>query len=269
MSDSVLFEQRGAVGIITLNRPQTLNALSADVVEGVRTVLARVAGDRSVRALVLTGAGRAFCAGAALEPSMFEAFGVVEGTTGGDKTAEMMERAFNPMMRELYRLGKPTVAAVNGVVAGGGVGVALVCDIVLAARSAKFYLPFGQRLGIVPDLCSAWMLTRNIGRARTLGLALLGDKIPAEQAEQWGLVWRCVEDSSLTEESLAVAQRLADGPTEALVWTRRAIDAGDSNNYEEQLDYEREAQRVLSNRPAVIEGFVAFHEKRKPRFHED
>ncbi|MBP1687004.1 MAG: Enoyl-CoA hydratase/isomerase [Deltaproteobacteria bacterium] len=268
MSDSVLFEQQGAIGVVTLNRPESLNAISADLIEGVRTVVARVAVDRSVRALVLTGAGRAFCAGADLSPTMFETFGIVEGT-GGDQTAQMMERAFNPMMREIYRLEKPTVAAVNGMVAGGGVGVALVCDIVLAARSAKFYLPFGPRLGIVPDLCSSWMLARNIGRARTLGLALLGDKIPAEQAEQWGLIWRCVDDTRLMEESLGVAQRLADGPTEALVWTRRAIDAADFNNYEEQLDYEREAQRVLGNRPTVAEGFLAFHEKRKPRFHED
>ncbi|MFN8624788.1 MAG: enoyl-CoA hydratase-related protein [Candidatus Binatia bacterium] len=268
MSDSVLFEQRGAVGLVTFNRPEALNALSADLVEGMRAVVARVAADRSVRALVLTGAGRAFCAGADLSPAMFATFGVGDGN-GGDQTAQMMERAFNPMMRELYRLEKPTVAAVNGVVAGGGVGVALVCDIVLAARAATFYLPFGQRLGIVPDLCSAWLLVRNVGRARTLGLALLGDKISAEQAEQWGIIWRCVDDTRLMEEALGVAQRLADGPTEALVWTRRAIDAADFNTYDEQLDSEREAQRVLGNRPAVVEGFLAFREKRKPRFHED
>jgi 2-(1,2-epoxy-1,2-dihydrophenyl)acetyl-CoA isomerase len=177
-----------------------------------------------------------------------------------------MEDYFNPLVRDLYHLEKPTVAAVNGIAAGGGVGLALTADIVLAAHSASFKLVFVPKLGIVPDCGASFHLQRLVGRARALGMILLGESLPAERAAEWGLIWRCVDDDELMDEAMAIAGRMAAGPTLAFPQLRRVIAAADHNTLEEQLDLERDTQRILADTADFLEGVMAFGQKRKPNF---
>jgi 2-(1,2-epoxy-1,2-dihydrophenyl)acetyl-CoA isomerase len=266
MPENVLLERHENIAILTLNRPDALNALNGALIRDMREAVATVASDRSARALVLTGEGRAFCAGADLRPEgepPAQAAGAV-----GERVARTMDTSFNPMMRELYAIEKPTVAAVNGIAAGGGAGVALVTDITIAARSAEFVQVFAPRLGIVPDLGCSWQLPRRLGRARALGLALLGDRLPAEQAAAWGMIWSCVEDERLMPEAISIATRLADGPARAFALTRRAIDVAVQQGFDAHLDHERDCQRVLCAGPEFAEGLAAFREKRPPRFRD-
>ena len=177
-----------------------------------------------------------------------------------------MKTHFNPLINEIYRLEKPVLSAVNGVAAGGGVGVALAADMVIAARSAYFVQVFGPRLGIVPDCGCTWFLPRLVGRARALGLALLGEKLPAEQAAEWGLIWKCVEDGTLMDEVAAVAERLSKGPTKAYGYIKKAYAESQRNRLDEQLEYERFCQRTLCDTSDFLEGVTAFLEKRPARF---
>jgi 2-(1,2-epoxy-1,2-dihydrophenyl)acetyl-CoA isomerase len=260
----VLFERDGDVAVLTLNEPQRLNPLTGSVQRALQEHLVRLRDDTSVRALVITGAGRGFCVGADLA-SMQDGT-LDEGVSLGEHVAQTMERMTNRLIEDLSTFPAPVISAVNGAAAGAGVGVALAGDVVLAARSAYFYLPFVPKLGIVPDLGTTWFLPRMLGRARAAGLMLLGDRVSAVQAAEWGLVWGCVEDAALREQALALAHRLARGPAHAAQEVRAALDAAEMHTLREQLQYEASRQRVLIDRPEFAEGVQAFLEKREPKF---
>jgi len=250
------------IALLTLNRPDVLNSINTQLIADMRACVAEVASNPEARVLLITGSGRGFCAGADLAAQGQRE----EGMTVGQGVAHGMTVGFNPMMRELYALEKPIVAAVNGVTAGGGVGLALAADIVIAAKSATFVQVFGPRLGLIPDLGCTWHLPRLVGRARALGLALLGDKLPAETAAEWGLIWKCVEDDALMNEARAVAIRMAKGPTNAFGEIRKAIDAAGRNDFPGQLDYERDVQGMLGDHPNFTAGVKAFLTKKDPEF---
>ena len=202
--ESIEFEKSDGIALLKLNRPKVLNSLNAQLMDEMRSALAEVSGSDAVRALVVTGNGRGFCAGADLGGGERK-----PGVSLGEAVAQSMEERFNPLVRDLFHLNKPWVAAVNGTTAGGGVGIALSADIAIAARSATFKLVFVPRLGIIPDCGASFFLQRAIGRARALGMSMLGESLPAEQAAEWGLVWSCVDDDKLMGEAMAVAARLA------------------------------------------------------------
>jgi 2-(1,2-epoxy-1,2-dihydrophenyl)acetyl-CoA isomerase len=259
--DLIELETRDGVALLKLNRPEVLNSLNEPLIREIRSGLAAVSADPAARALVLTGAGRGFCAGADLSGGKTR-----PGLSVGEAVAQNMDELFNPLVRDLYHLDKPTVTAVNGTAAGGAVGLALTTDIVLAARSASFKLIFVPRLGIIPDCAASFHLQRLIGRARALGVSMLGEPIPAELAAEWGLIWRCVDDDELMDETMAVAGRLAAGPTLAYAQLRKALGAADHNTLDEQLDVERDAQRILGDSEDFLEGVMAFGQKREPKF---
>jgi 2-(1,2-epoxy-1,2-dihydrophenyl)acetyl-CoA isomerase len=222
--------------------------------------------DASVRALIITGAGRGFCAGWQLDESGVpglpdESFGV--------RQAHLMAEYFNPVIQTLHDLPFPTVAAVNGVCAGAGVSVALAADIVLAAEDAAFVLTFTPKLGLVPDLGATWKLPRLIGWARAQAVTLLGDRITAQQAENWGMIWRHLPGQELQAEAMRVAQRLAESPKGMGLEVRHAFHEAQVNGLATQMDYERLRQRELLDSPAFNEGLKAFQEKRAPNFHGD
>lgn len=259
----ILYEVDGNVAIVSLNNPGRLNPMSRPMQQALREALEKIRADCTIRVLLLTGIGKAFCVGADLS-GMNDSDN--DGQSLGNLTADRMETVSNRLIAELRELPVPVVCALNGATAGAGVGLALAADVVIAARSAYFYLPFIPRLGIVPDLGTTWFLTRLLGRARATALALLGDRLPAEKAEQWGLIWSCVDDAVLMDEAKAVAGRLANLPAYAVLETRRAYDAADHNTLPAQLDYERERQRELIDRAPFAEGVRAFMEKREPIF---
>ena len=259
--DLIELEISDGVALLKLNRPQVLNSLNEPLIREIRSGLAAVSADPTARALVLTGAGRGFCAGADLSGGS-----MTPNLSLGEVVAESMEEFFNPLVRDLFHLDKPTVAAVNGTAAGGGVGIALNADIALAARSASFRLVFVPKLGIVPDCAASFHLPRVIGRARALGMSILGESLPAERAAEWGLIWSCVDDDKLMDEAMAIAARLAVGPTLAFPQLRRALAAAEHNTLDEQLDLERDTQRILCNSKDFMEGTMAFLQKRKPEF---
>jgi 2-(1,2-epoxy-1,2-dihydrophenyl)acetyl-CoA isomerase len=225
---TIKLETTDGIALLTLNRPEVLNSINMALIAEMRAAVAEVAADKSVRVLVITGAGRAFCAGADLAAQSTRP----EGMSIGQGVAHGMDTSFNPMMRELYALQKPIISAVNGTTAGGGVGLALVADICIATKSATFIQVFGPRLGLIPDLGVTWHLPRLVGRARALGLALTGDRLPAETAAEWGLIWKCVEDGELMGEAMSVASKLSKGPTNAFLQIRKAIDAAEHNTYD-------------------------------------
>ena len=260
-TDILQFERHDDVALLRFNIPQRLNPLTADLQHALRAELARLRTDTTVRALMLTGGGKAFCVGADLGSMTPPG-----GASLGAQTADAMEALSNRVIEDLRSLPFPVVSAVNGPCAGAGVGVALAADVVIAARSAYFYLPFMPRLGIVPDLGTTWFLDRFVGRARATALALLGDRLPAEQAVQWGLIWSCADDAALLDEALALARRLAQLPAHAAPEIRRASDAAGANTLLEQLHYEASRQRELIDRPEFREGVRAFLEKRDPVF---
>jgi 2-(1,2-epoxy-1,2-dihydrophenyl)acetyl-CoA isomerase len=256
-------ERHDRVAILTLDNPDRLNPITAAQQKGLRTLLAEVARDRDLGVLVLTGAGRAFSSGADLTGTTP---GTEDGQSLGQRAADSMHAVLNRVVTDLRGLPIPVVCAINGVAAGGGLGYALAGDIVIAARSASFYLPFMARLGIVPDVGSSWFYQRLLGTARATALTLLGEKLSAERAAQWGLVWACVDDEQLMPEALSIARRLAELPAHAALETRRVFEAAASNTLPQQLHYEAERQRELLDRPEFAEGVRAFLEKRVPRF---
>ncbi|MEP7295559.1 MAG: enoyl-CoA hydratase-related protein [Burkholderiales bacterium] len=260
----VRFERDGDVAILTLANPARLNPLGIGLQQRLRALLAEIRDDRGVRAVVLTGEGKGFCVGADLSAMGPAADG--DARSLGERTADTMQALSNRLILDLRELPVPVVCAVNGACAGAGVGLALAADLVLMACSAYFYLPFFPKLGIVPDLGSTWFLERFAGRGRALALTLLGDRLGAERAVQWGLAWDTVDDAALRAQALALAHRLAALPAHAAVEARRAFDAAAASTLPEQLSYEAERQRVLLDLPSFAEGVAAFGEKREPRF---
>jgi 2-(1,2-epoxy-1,2-dihydrophenyl)acetyl-CoA isomerase len=256
----VLTETRGAVRLITLHRPAALNSFTAQMHAELRAALDAAAQDAAIRAVVVTGAGRGFCAGQDLNDA-----GMAPGAGGTPDVGAVIERLYRPLALRLRTMPVPVIAAVNGVAAGAGANFALGCDLVLAARSASFIQAF-SRIGLVPDCGGTWLLPRLVGRARALGLAMTGDKLPAEEAERIGLIWRCVDDAALMDEALALATRLAAMPTRALAETRRAIDAAMAMDLPEALTLEAGAQRELGRAHDFAEGVAAFLAKRPPVF---
>ena len=255
---SIQYSVADHIARLTLNRPDRLNSFNAAMHEEVRYALTQVVVD-GARVLVLTGAGRGFCAGQDLGDRA-----VAPGARGAD-LGESIERNYKPLVLALRNLPMPVIAAVNGVAAGAGASIALACDIVIAARSAAFVQAF-CRLGLVPDSGATWFLPRLVGHARAIGLAMLGDKLPAEQAADWGLIWRCVDDADFTTVVDTLAAELAVAPTLGLVRTRQAIQAAWQHSLAEQLNVERDYQRELGWSSDYAEGVAAFAEKRTPRF---
>ena len=257
--DHIVYESRGGVGRLTLNRPDRLNSFNDAMHAEVRDALAAARGDASVRVLLLTGAGRGFCAGQDLSDRA-----VAPGGAPVDLGASI-ERNYKPLVLALRSMPVPTVCAVNGVAAGAGANLALACDIVVATKSASFIQAF-CRIGLVPDSGGTYWLPRLVGTARAIGLAMLGDKVSAEQAAAWGMIWQAVDDAAFAEAVEKLLAHLAAAPTKGLVATRRAIHASSSNALEAQLDLERDLQRELGYGEDYREGVAAFVEKRAPRF---
>jgi 2-(1,2-epoxy-1,2-dihydrophenyl)acetyl-CoA isomerase len=251
------------VAELTLNRPKSLNSLNKTLIDEMRVALGDCASNDAVRCLLLTGAGRGFCAGADLADSGFPNDG---SRTPGQQVAHSMEVGFNLLARDLAQFSKPVIVAVNGVCAGGGVGLALAGDIVIAGKSATFVQVFGPKLGLVPDVGVTWYAPRLVGRARARGLALLGDKITADQAANWGLIWQSVDDDRLLDEARALAARLAKGPRAGFTKIKQVLDASESNSLESQLDLERITQGELGDTADFREGVLAFLQKREPQF---
>ncbi|SEF73888.1 enoyl-CoA hydratase-related protein [Jhaorihella thermophila] len=249
----------GAVLVLRMGAPEQLNALHAPMMAQLHDALERAGEDGDVRAVVLTGTGRAFCAGAHVG-------GMAEMPDKAAGIADLLENGWNRAVRLIRGMPKPVIAAVNGIAAGGGVGLALSADIVLAARSARFIQVFGPRLGVIPDVGCTWFLPRGVGRARALRLMLTGERLAAEQAERWGLIAACVGDADLMRESLALAHRLAAGPIRAFAEIRAAVDHGLSQDLDAALDHERDTNARLCAGPDFAEGTAAFLEKRAADF---
>jgi 2-(1,2-epoxy-1,2-dihydrophenyl)acetyl-CoA isomerase len=245
------------VATLTLNRPDKLNSFTRTMHEELSTALDQVEASKA-RALVITGAGRGFCAGQDLADLDF---------TPGAMTnlGVLIDRYFNPLVRRLQASPLPVIAAVNGIAAGAGANLAMACDLIVAARSASFVQAF-VKIGLVPDSGGTWFLPRRVGEARALGLALTGDKLGAEQAEAWGLVWKVVEDDQLQSAALKLASQLAQQPAKAVAAIKHAIRAAANNTLDQQLDLERDVQRELGDSHDYAEGVAAFKEKRPPRF---
>jgi 2-(1,2-epoxy-1,2-dihydrophenyl)acetyl-CoA isomerase len=263
-ADSVLLSRRdGAVQTLTLNRPQALNSFDGALHDALMGALKAAAADAAVRCVVLTGAGRAFCAGQDLsDPAV-----APDPRPGAEPRdiGRLIETRYKPLAMLLHDFPVPVIAAVNGVAAGAGANLALNCDLVLAARSASFIQAFAK-IGLIPDCGGTWLLPRLVGRAQAMALALLGDKLPAEQAAEIGLIWRVVDDAALAAEAQAVAERLAALPSRALAETRRAFAAADHLTLSEALSREADVQRRLGKSHDYQEGVNAFFAKRSPAF---
>jgi len=264
MSEStVLFETRGPVALVTLNRPKALNSFTRAMHHDLWAALDRVEADRSIRAAVITGAGRGFCAGADLGEFDFAAGpDLIERANPGP----VIDKAFNPTVRKLMALRVPTIAAVNGVAAGAGASLAMTCDLAVAAHEATFIQAF-SKIGLIPDAGGTWFLVKKLGLARAMGCAMLGDKVSAQDAKEWGMIWDVApQGQDCVEAAMALAQRLATLPTKALVATRQVVRAAASNDLDRQLDLERDTQSALGRTHDYIEGVTAFLQKRPANF---
>jgi 2-(1,2-epoxy-1,2-dihydrophenyl)acetyl-CoA isomerase len=261
MSDPlVLSATAGPVRTLTLNRPAQLNSFTGAMHTQLRAALDAAAIDAAVRCVVVTGAGRGFCAGQDLgDPDM------VAGSGGAPDVGAVIERLYKPLALRVREMPVPVIAMVNGVAAGAGANFALGCDFVIAARSASFIQAF-SKIGLVPDCGGTWLLPRLVGRARAIGLAMSGDKLGAEDAERIGLIWRCVDDAALVETTMALAARLAAMPSRALAQTRRTIDDAMAMSYADALGFEGRVQGELGRGADFAEGVAAFFAKRPPVF---
>ena len=257
--DVVLHESRDGFSLVTLNRPDRLNAFNEEQHHRLRAILDDCAADENCRAVLLTGAGRGFCAGQDLserDPAML-----------GDSPdlGHTLETSYVPLVRRLRTMDKPVICAVNGVAAGAGANIALSCDVVLAARSAKFIQAF-SKIGLIPDAGGTYWLTRHLGEARAKALALTAYPLSAEEAAGWGLIWRAVDDDKLMEEAFALSGSFAKGPTRAYALTKKAIQAASSNDLDAQLAVEIRLQREAGRTEDYQEGVSAFLHKRPPSF---
>lgn len=258
-ADIVLHSRRDGYSIVTLNRPDKLNSFNEEQHLALRVVLADCAADADCRAIVLTGAGRGFCAGQDLS----ERSGVLSGER--PDLGRTLEVFYNPLVRSIRAMPKPVICAVNGVAAGAGANIALACDVVIAARSAKFIQAF-SKIGLVPDAGGTWALTRLLGEARAKALAFTAEPLPAETAAAWGLIWKAVDDEALMAEAERLAQAFANGPSTAYALTKKAIHAAAANTLDQQLDLERELQREAGMSDDYKEGVSAFLQKRTPDY---
>ncbi|MDB5760120.1 MAG: 2-(1,2-epoxy,2-dihydrophenyl)acetyl-CoA isomerase [Burkholderia sp.] len=256
---NILFDINEGIATLTLNRPDKLNSFTAEMHGEVRSALEQLAADRSARVLVLTGAGRGFCAGQDLGDRA-----VAPGGAPVD-LGESVEKYYAPLVLALRALPMPVICAVNGVAAGAGANIALACDIVIAARSASFNEVF-CKLGLIPDTGGTYFLPRLIGTARATGLAMLGDRLSAERAEQWGLIWKCVDDAELANEVATLAKHFSTAPTLGLARAKQALQASGLNSLEQQLALEAGMMRELGYTEDYREGVSAFMEKRTPAF---
>ena len=254
----ILAERRAGYRVITLNRPQRLNAFTEAMHQALKAALAEAEDDADCRALLITGAGRGFCAGQDLADRLSKS-GETQVLGGA------LEAYYNPLVRKLRALPFPVIAAVNGVAAGAGANIALACDIVLAAKSASFIQAFAK-IGLIPDCGGTWFLPRLVGPARARGLALTAEPLTAEKAEAWGLIWKALPDGELMSEAHRLCISFASAPTIGLALTKRVLEESWSNDLDSQLDLEREAQREASLTPDYTEGMRAFIEKRPPVF---
>jgi len=256
---TILLATEDGVATITLNRPDKLNSFTAQMHGELRDALTTVATDRSVRALLLTGAGRGFCAGQDLADR------AVAADAEPVDLGHSIETNYNPLIRVIKAMEIPVICAVNGAAAGAGANLALACDIVLAARSASFIQAF-CKIGLIPDSGGTWTLPRLVGMARATALAMLGDKVAAEQAEAWGMIWKCVDDAELMSTATGLARHLARQPTRGLALLKQALAASMTSTLDQQLDVERDMQRLAGATRDYREGVSAFMAKRQPSF---
>ncbi len=257
---TVLYEERGAVALVTLNRPEALNSFTRQMHRDLWAALDRAEANPVVRALVITGAGRGFCAGADLAEFDFEpGADLVQRADPGP----VIDQAFNPTARRIQSLRFPVIAAVNGVAAGAGASLAMTCDIAIAAPGASFIQAF-SKIGLIPDAGGSWFLVERLGLARAMALAMTGDKLPAAQAKDWGMIWDVADDP--LSAALAMAEKLAVMPTKALVSTRALLRDASTRTLNEQLDAERDTQSALGRTHDYIEGVMAFRQKRPAQF---
>ncbi|MFM2107309.1 MAG: hypothetical protein RLZZ513_377 [Pseudomonadota bacterium] len=260
--DLIELSLNGPVAVLRLHQPERLNPLGIPMQMQLRETFAELSRNSQISALIITGAGKAFCVGADLTTIDTNDSNQSLGT----QVSEAMLTLSNKLIEDIRALPFPVVSAVNGACAGAGVSVALAADIVVAARSAYFFLSFMPRLGIIPDLGSTWFLERILGRARAMGLSLLGDRLSAEQAQAWGFIWSCVDDEAVMTEAMRVAQQLAKLPAHAALEMRRAFDSAAEHDLLTQMTYEAKRQADLIDKPEFAEGLKAFLEKREPSF---
>ena len=258
---NILYSTEGGIARLTLSRPDKLNSFTGEMHAELRDALDRIQADGSVRVLVLSGAGRAFCAGQDLADPEMSA--LPDGRLAD--IGNVVENNYKPLILRLQNLRVPTIAAVNGIAAGAGASVALACDLVVATKSASFLQAF-SKVGLIPDTGGTWFLPQRVGMARAIGLAMLADKLPAEKAADWGLIWAAYEDAEFSAKVDAMAVQLAALPTKALVRTRQAMHAAASHTLEQQLSFEGGFMRELGWSPDYAEGVAAFMEKRAPKF---
>jgi 2-(1,2-epoxy-1,2-dihydrophenyl)acetyl-CoA isomerase len=257
--NTIEYSVDSGVALLRLNRPDALNSFTVEMHGEVREVLASAAEDKAVRAVLITGNGRGFCAGQDLNDRA-----VSPGESMPD-LGDSVENYYNPLIRRITSMEKPVICAVNGVAAGAGANIALACDIVIAARSASFIESF-SKLGLIPDSGGTWHLPRLVGMARARGLAMLGPKVPAEQALEWGMIWQVVDDEALMETALGLARQMATQPTRGFAFTKQAFAASAANTLDQQLDLERDLMRAAGRTHDYQEGVKAFLEKRPPEY---
>ncbi|AGQ06171.1 TPA: 2-(1,2-epoxy-1,2-dihydrophenyl)acetyl-CoA isomerase [Acinetobacter baumannii] len=256
---NIIAEEKNGVGYLTFNRPKALNSFNVDMHREVAEVLNLWTKNPDVRCVVISGEGRGFCAGQDLGDR------VVDPNAEAPDLGYSIETYYNPLIKTIVSMPKPVICAVNGVAAGAGANIALACDLVIAAKSANFVQAF-CRLGLVPDSAGTWFLPRAVGHARAMGLALLGDKLPAETAKEWGMIWDVVEDAELKTKVTELAERLAKQPTFGLSLIKKAIHQSSNNTFDEQMLLERDLQRIAGRSEDYREGVQAFMNKREPNF---
>jgi len=256
---NIIAEEKNGVGYLTFNRPKALNSFNVDMHREVAEVLNQWSKNPDVRCVVISGEGRGFCAGQDLGDR------VVDPNAEAPDLGYSIETYYNPLIKTIVNMPKPVICAVNGVAAGAGANIALACDLVIAAKSANFVQAF-CRLGLVPDSAGTWFLPRAVGHARAMGLTLLGDKLPAETAKEWGMIWDVVEDAELKTKVTELAERLAKQPTFGLSLIKKAIHQSSNNTFDEQVLLERDLQRIAGRSEDYREGVQAFMNKREPNF---
>lgn len=256
---NIIAEEKNGVGYLTFNRPKALNSFNVDMHREVAEVLNLWTKNSDVRCVVISGEGRGFCAGQDLGDR------VVDPNAEAPDLGYSIETYYNPLIKTIVNMPKPVICAVNGVAAGAGANIALACDLVIAAKSANFVQAF-CRLGLVPDSAGTWFLPRAVGHARAMGLTLLGDKLPAETAKEWGMIWDVVEDAELKTKVTELAERLAKQPTFGLSLIKKAIHQSSNNTFDEQVMLERDLQRIAGRSEDYREGVQAFMNKREPNF---